>query len=139
MNRTLALITLVLGGCDDPKGTQAPFEEQSCAVNVTFTFPDGSRAQYDQCQEVLLDATYEFDPGRLLRSASSFVHGHRRSRLWCWLVVPVTESAGRCYGVGSVRVRASSSQPTTARESKTSMRTPSVLWPAPHRHCGRRR
>lgn len=104
MHRTLTLVPLLLGGCDDTKGTQTPFEEQSCAVKVSFTFPDGSRAEYDECQEVLLDATYEFDPDTPpeVRSFKLQFTGTDDPDFECWLVVT---SHGICgpgrYGVGT--------------------------------------
>ena len=104
MTRTLTLMTLLSWGCDDSKGTQTPLEEQSCAVNVTFTFPDGTRAEYDECQEVLLDATYEFDPDTPpeVRSFKLQFTGTDDPDFECWLIVT---SHGICgpgrYGVGS--------------------------------------
>lgn len=103
MVRTLILIPMMLGGCEETEGTQTPFEEQSCAVNVLFTFPDGSQTQYSECQEVLLDATYEFDPDTPpeVRSFKIQFTGTDDPDFECWLVIT---SHGICgpgrYGVG---------------------------------------
>ncbi len=104
MYRTLTLLPLLFLGCGKPEGTSAPFEEQNCAVKVAFVFPDGTSAEYTQCQEVLLDATYEFDPDKPpeVRSFKLQFTATDDPDFECWVVVT---SHGICgpgrYGIGS--------------------------------------
>ncbi len=103
MKKLLSVMMAGVLGCESPKGTLAPFEEQTCAVSARFLFPDGTQAEYDECQEVLLDATYEFDPDNPpeVRSFKIQFTGTDDPDFECWLVMT---SHGICgpgrYGVG---------------------------------------
>ena len=77
---------------------------QRCDATVTFNFPDGSQTEYDGCHEVLVDATYEFDPDDPpeIRSFKLQLTEAESPGFECWLVMT---SKGICgpgfYGVGN--------------------------------------
>jgi len=80
--------------------------DQRCASLVEYQFPDGTAASFDGCNDVLADATFEFDPddppeirGFKLQFAQETSPGDD-----CWVVVT---SRGICgpgyYDVGSTQ------------------------------------
>ena len=99
-----AIITLLMLSCADTKGTKEADPEQSCDVFARFNFPDGSSSEYNACTDVLLDATYEFDPDKPpeIRSFKLQFTGTDDPDFECWLIVT---SHGVCgpgrYDIGA--------------------------------------
>jgi hypothetical protein len=93
----------MLIACDDPKGTKEAEVEQSCDVFARLSFPDGTSSEYNACTNVLLDATYEFDPDKApeIRSFKLQFTGTTDPDFECWMIIT---SHGICgpgrYDVG---------------------------------------
>jgi len=83
----MTLVGLALTSCSGLTGTKEPPEDQACSINARFTFPDGSVAGYSECDEVLIDATYEFDPDTPpeIRSFNVQFTGTDESGFECWI------------------------------------------------------
>jgi len=92
-------------GCTTPKDEDsAAANEQSCASSVKLKFPGGGWAAYEGCNDVLVDATFEFDPDDPpeIRSFRMQLAGAVDPGFDCWLIVT---SSGLCgpgyYDVGT--------------------------------------
>jgi hypothetical protein len=102
--RFVTAVVLLTNACST-KGsdTGKNNEGQHCDATVTLNFPDGSQAEYGGCHEVLIDATYEFDPDDPpeIRSFKLQLTEAHSPGFECWLVMT---SKGICgpgvYGVG---------------------------------------
>ncbi|MAY80447.1 MAG: hypothetical protein CL930_06630 [Deltaproteobacteria bacterium] len=102
MPTVLAAIACSTKGTDTGDGN----EGQRCDATVTFSFPDGSQTEYDGCHEVLVDATYEFDPDDPpeIRSFKLQLTEAESPGFECWLVMTSTGICGPgFYGVGSAQ------------------------------------
>ena len=106
MNRTHRLLMVTIGAMactkvQRPDGNGGP--TQYCDSTVRIEFPDGGWTEYNGCHEVMLDATYEFDPDDppSIRSFKIQLTGANDPGFECWMVVT---SYGICgpgfYGVG---------------------------------------
>ena len=104
MYRAITIAALMLISCGGSKGTKEADAEQTCDLLARFSFPDGSVSEYEACTDVLLDATYEFDPDKPpeVRSFKLQFTGTDDPDFECWLIVT---SHGICgpgrYDVGS--------------------------------------
>ena len=89
MNIATQTIGLMLLSCGAPKGKKAPDEAQICDVYARFSFPDSSVSEYNACTQVLLDATYEFDPDTPpeIRSFKLQFSGTLDPDFECWIIV----------------------------------------------------
>jgi len=83
---------------DSGKGDLA----QRCTSQVQFRFPDDTTAQYDGCNDVMVDATYEFDPDDPPEVRSFKLQFARENTPGddCWMVIT---SRGIC-GAGDYRI-----------------------------------
>jgi hypothetical protein len=97
-------ITLLLGCAPKSSdGTASTGPTVRCSSSVEMQFPSGSWAAFEGCNDVLADATFEFDPDDPpeIRSFKIQLSGSRDSDFDCWLVMT---SRGLCgpgfYGVG---------------------------------------
>ncbi|MGB0637778.1 MAG: hypothetical protein ACPGTU_00500 [Myxococcota bacterium] len=107
MIRSFIVATLLTNGCVTKGSDTGDLEkEQRCDATVSLNFPDGSQAQYNGCHEVLVDATYEFDPDDApeVRSFKLQLTEAASPGFECWLVMT---SQGICgpgfYGVGTAQ------------------------------------
>lgn len=104
MIRSIIVAALVTNGCvTKGRDTGDQREGQRCDAKVNLNFPDGSQAEYDGCHEVLVDATYEFDPDDPpeVRSFKLQLTEAESPGFECWLVMTSTGICGPgFYGVG---------------------------------------
>ena len=104
MQKAITLAGLTLASCADDQGTKESDLEQTCSVTARFTFPDGTVSEYAECTDVLLDATYEFDPDKSpeIRSFKIQFTGTDDPDFECWLIVTAHGVCGSGrYGIGS--------------------------------------
>ncbi len=101
----IAGLVVLLTGCSKVQHAERdPGPSQYCDTNVRIEFPDGRWTEYNGCNEVMLDATYEFDPDDppTVRSFKVQLTGANDPGFECWLVVT---SVGVCgpgfYDVGA--------------------------------------
>lgn len=105
--RCAIVFTLTVLACST-KGSDTGNDNagQRCDATVTLNFPNGSQTEYDGCHEVLVDATYEFDPDDPpeIRSFKLQLTEANSPGFECWLVMT---SKGVCgpgfYGVGTAQ------------------------------------
>ena len=102
---TMLGLFLLHAGCSEVQQPERkPGPSQHCDSTVRIEFPDGSWTEYNGCNEVMLDATYEFDPDDppTIRSFKIQLVGADEPGFECWLVVT---SHGICgsgfYDVGA--------------------------------------
>ena len=100
----LLLTGLLLGCTAESDKDTAAVEPQACAATVDLEFPDGSWASFDGCNDVLVDATYEFDPDDPpeIRSFKLQLTGAVDPGFDCWIIVTATGLCGPgYYDIGS--------------------------------------
>ncbi len=103
-----SLFLLAMPGCtakaEDDSGIVGL--EQTCTSHIEYRFPDGSTAQYDGCNDVMVDATYEFDPDDPPEVRSFKLQFARENTVGddCWIVLT---GHGIC-GEGSYNIGPSS-------------------------------
>ncbi len=94
------LLTSLGLGCTSQKasdtGTPAA---QACASTVELQFPDGTWASFDGCNDVLADATFEFDPDDPpeIRSFKLQLTGAVDPGFDCWLIMTAKGLCGPGY------------------------------------------
>jgi len=101
VNKAITLVGIALTSCGGLSGTKEAAEDQACSISARFTFPDGSVATYSECDDVLIDATFEFDPDTPpeIRSFNMQFTGTDEADFECWIKVTA-------YGIcGSGRYR----------------------------------
>lgn len=87
---SLAVVAASALSCSEvQQADRPPGPSQYCESNVRIEFPDGSWTEYDGCNEVMLDATYEFDPDDppKIRSFKIQLTGANEPGFECWMVV----------------------------------------------------
>ena len=101
---SMTAVLMLMSGCSKvqtPEGDGGP--SQYCDSTVRIEFPDGSWTEYNGCHEVMIDATYEFDPDDppSIRSFKVQLAGANDPGFECWLVVTSYGVYGPgFYGVG---------------------------------------
>lgn len=98
-------MALVGFGCSYKKvGDTGSPESQSCDSLVDLQFPDGTWASFGGCNDVLVDATFEFDPDDPpeIRSFRIQLAGQEQPGFDCWLIITATGICGPgSYDVGT--------------------------------------
>jgi hypothetical protein len=87
--RHLLPLSLVLGCTSEKTEDTGAIEAQSCESSVDLSFPDGTGASFKGCNDVLADATFEFDPDDPpeIRSFRFQLTGNVDPGFDCWLIV----------------------------------------------------
>ena len=102
---SLAVVAASALSCSEvQQADRPPGPSQYCESNVRIEFPDGSWTEYDGCNEVMLDATYEFDPDDppKIRSFKIQLTGANEPGFECWMVVTTYGVCGPgFYDVGA--------------------------------------
>jgi hypothetical protein len=82
---------------DEGDTAQAP--KQACESKVDLEFPDGTWASFGGCNDVLADATFEFDPDDPpeVRSFRIQLAGQDEPGFECWLIMTATGICGPGY------------------------------------------
>ena len=103
MNKLINCAMIALASCGEQTGTKEASSAQSCSMTARFTYPDGSVSTYTDCEEVLVDATYEFDPDKppQVRSFNVQFSGTDETTFNCWLRITARGLCGSgLYAVG---------------------------------------
>ena len=103
MNKVMNCAMIALASCGEETGTKEASPAQSCSMTARFIYPDGSVSTYTDCEEVLVDATYEFDPDKppQVRSFNVQFSGTDEATFNCWLRITARGLCGSgLYAVG---------------------------------------
>jgi len=98
------LLCLFLSCSSDKAEDTGTEDQQYCESSVDLQFPDGSWATFDGCNNVLADATFEFDPDDPpeIRSFKFQLTGLDEPGFECWLIITSTGICGPgFYDVGA--------------------------------------
>jgi hypothetical protein len=96
-------LTLALGCTEEAPKDTGSAQTPSCEASVDLLFPDGTSASFKGCNDVLADATFEFDPDDPpeIRSFKIQLAGNVEPGFDCWLVLTSTGICGPSfYDVG---------------------------------------
>jgi hypothetical protein len=98
----LGLSLCVCTGKDED--TADPERGQRCTSEIRYRFPDTTDARFDGCNDVLVDATFEFDPDDAPEVRSFKIQFARENVPGddCWMVVTAKGTCGPGrYNIGS--------------------------------------
>jgi len=95
---TLPLCMMICCSSDKDEDT-GKVDAQTCESSVELEFPDGTWASFDGCNDVLADATFEFDPDDPpeIRSFRLQLTGQDDPGFDCWLIMTASGICGPGY------------------------------------------